>query len=112
MAAGENLLTGNPTMTTLYATGEPALIGAIAATASQNRDKLKIFGWDLSAQAIAAIDAGTVVGVVQQAPDQDGADIATRAGDRDLLAHDATLFLAMLSTDSKGTISPLTTAQT
>lgn len=72
MAAGENLLTGNPTMTTLYATGEPALIGAIAAAASQNRDKLKIFGWDLSAQAIAAIDAGTVVGVVQQAPDQEG----------------------------------------
>jgi ribose transport system substrate-binding protein len=59
-------------MATIYATGEPALIGAIAATASQNRDKLKIFGWDLSAQAIAAIDAGTVVGVVQQAPDQEG----------------------------------------
>jgi ribose transport system substrate-binding protein len=72
MAAGENLLTGNPTMATIYATGEPALIGAIAAAASQNRDKLKIFGWDLSAQAIAAIDAGTVVGVVQQAPDQEG----------------------------------------
>ena len=72
MAAGENLLTGNPTMTTIYATGEPALIGAIAATASQGRDKLKIFGWDLSSPAIAAIDAGTVVAVVQQAPDQEG----------------------------------------
>ncbi len=72
MSAGENLLTGNPSMTTIYATGEPALIGAIAAVASQGRDKVKIFGWDLSAQAIAAIDAGTVVGVVQQAPDQEG----------------------------------------
>ena len=72
LAAGENLLTGNPTLDTVYATGEPALIGAIAAAASQGRDKLKIFGWDLSAQAIAAIDAGTVVGVVQQAPDQEG----------------------------------------
>ena len=51
---------------------EPALIGAIAAVASQNRDKLKIFGWDLSAQAIAAIDAGNLIGVVQQAPDQEG----------------------------------------
>jgi ribose transport system substrate-binding protein len=65
-------MTGNPTMTTIYATGEPALIGAIAATASQGRDKLKIFGWDLSSPAIAAIDAGTVVAVVQQAPDQEG----------------------------------------
>lgn len=72
LAAGENLLTGNPTLDTVYATGEPALIGAIAAAASQGRDKVKIFGWDLSAQAIAAIDAGQVVGVVQQAPDQEG----------------------------------------
>jgi ribose transport system substrate-binding protein len=72
LAAGENLLTGNPSLDTVYATGEPALIGAIAAAASQGRDKLKIFGWDLSAQAVAAIDAGTVVAVVQQAPDQEG----------------------------------------
>lgn len=72
LAAGENLLTGNPKLDTIYATGEPALIGAIAAAASQGRDKLKIFGWDLSAQAVAAIDAGTVVAVVQQAPDQEG----------------------------------------
>ncbi len=72
LAAGENLLTGNPKLDTIYATGEPALIGAIAAAASQGRDKVKIFGWDLSAQALAAIDAGTVVAVVQQAPDQEG----------------------------------------
>ena len=72
LAAGENLLTGNPTLATVYATGEPALIGAIAATASQGRDAVKIFGWDLSAQAIAAIDAGTVVGVVQQSPYEEG----------------------------------------
>ncbi len=72
LAAGENLLTGTPTLQTVYATGEPALIGAIAAAASQGRDQLKIFGWDLSAQAVAAIDAGTVVAVVQQAPDQEG----------------------------------------
>lgn len=72
LAAGENLLSGNPTLATVYATGEPALIGAIAATASQGRDAVKIFGWDLSAQAIAAIDAGTVVGVVQQSPFEEG----------------------------------------
>jgi ribose transport system substrate-binding protein len=73
LAAGENLLTGNPDMQTIYATGEPALVGAIAATQSQGRtDKVKLFGWDLSAQAVAAIDAGYLVGVVQQDPFLEG----------------------------------------
>lgn len=73
LSAGENLLTGNPDMQTIYATGEPALVGAIAAAQSQGRtDKVKIFGWDLSAQAVAAIDAGYLVGVVQQDPEQEG----------------------------------------
>ncbi|WP_137932360.1 substrate-binding domain-containing protein [Mesorhizobium comanense] len=73
LAAGENLLTGSPDLPTLYATGEPALIGAIAAAESQGRtDRLKIFGWDLSAQAVAAIDKGYLVGVVQQDPAGEG----------------------------------------
>jgi ribose transport system substrate-binding protein len=73
LAAGENLLTGNPDMQTIYATGEPALVGAIAAAQSQGRtSKVKIFGWDLSPQAVAAVDAGYLVGVVQQDPYQEG----------------------------------------
>jgi ribose transport system substrate-binding protein len=69
MAAAENLMTGNPDLDTVYATGEPALIGAIAAVDSQGlQNKVKIFGWDLSAQAIKGIDAGYVVAVVQQDP--------------------------------------------
>ena len=85
LAAGENLLTGNPELQTLYATGEPALVGAIAAAQSQGRtDKLKIFGWDLSAPAVAAVDAGFLVGVVQQDPYLEGKKaveaLATLAG--------------------------------
>lgn len=73
LAAAENLLTGNPDLQTLYATGEPALVGAVAAAESQGRtDKIKLFGWDLSAQAIAAIDQGFLVGVVQQDPFLEG----------------------------------------
>jgi ribose transport system substrate-binding protein len=73
MSAAENLYTGNPDMQTVYATGEPALVGAIAAAQSQGRtDKIKIFGWDLSPQAVGAIDAGYLVGVVQQDPYQEG----------------------------------------
>ena len=67
LTVAETLLTGNPDLTAIYATGEPALLGAIAAVNSQGRQgSVKIFGWDLTAQAIAGIDDGSVVAVVQQ----------------------------------------------
>jgi ribose transport system substrate-binding protein len=73
LTAAENLMTANPDMTALYATGEPALIGAISAVTSQQRtDKVKVFGWDLTAQAIKGIDEGWIVAVVQQDPFQEG----------------------------------------
>ncbi|MGH7118671.1 MAG: substrate-binding domain-containing protein [Acetobacteraceae bacterium] len=69
MSVSETLLTGNPELSSIYATGEPALIGAIAAVQSGGRTKdVKIVGWDLSAQAIAGLDAGFVIAVVQQDP--------------------------------------------
>lgn len=50
MTAAENLITGNPDLTAIYATGEPALLGAIAAVENQGRQKdIKVFGWDLTA---------------------------------------------------------------
>ena len=73
LSAAENLITGNPDMTAIYATGEPALLGAIAAVQSQGKqDSIKIFGWDLTAQAISAIDSGFVTAVVQQDPAGEG----------------------------------------
>ena len=73
LTAAENLMTANPDMMTLYATGEPALVGAISAVTSQKRtDKVKVFGWDLTAQAIKGIDEGWIVAVVQQDPYQEG----------------------------------------
>ena len=69
LAAAENLMTANPDLSAIYATGEPALLGAIAAVESQGKQKkVKVFGWDLTAQAIKAIDTGYLVGVVQQDP--------------------------------------------
>ena len=74
LSVAETLLTGNPDLTAIYATGEPALLGAIAAVSSQGRQEgVKIFGWDLTAQAIAGIDAGYVIAVVQQDPAAMGA---------------------------------------
>jgi ribose transport system substrate-binding protein len=73
LTAAENLMTANPDMTALYATGEPALIGAISAVSSQKMtDKVKVFGWDLTAQAVKGIDEGWIVAVVQQDPYQEG----------------------------------------
>lgn len=73
LAAAENLITGNPDMTAIYATGEPALLGAIAAVQSQGKqDSIKVFGWDLTAQAISGLDDGYVVAVVQQDPAGEG----------------------------------------
>jgi len=73
LTAAENLMTANPDMNALYATGEPALVGAISAVTSQKRtDSVKVFGWDLTAQAIKRIDEGWIVAVVQQDPFQEG----------------------------------------
>ncbi len=73
MTAAENLMTANPDMTAIYATGEPALVGAIAAVDSQKATgKVKVFGWDLTAQAVKGIDDGWIVAVVQQDPYQEG----------------------------------------
>lgn len=69
LGAAENLITANPDLNAIYATGEPALMGAIAAVASQGKQSdLSIYGWDLTEQAIDGIDDGYVKAVVQQDP--------------------------------------------
>ena len=71
--AAENLFTANPNLNAVYATGEPAMIGAVAAARSQGAtERTSLFGWDLSEQAIGGIDDGFVVGVVQQDPRTEG----------------------------------------
>jgi len=75
LAASENLVTSSPDINVIYATGEPALIGAIAALESQGSTKrIKLFGWDLSKQAVKAMDDGFLIGVVQQNPYQEGVE--------------------------------------
>ncbi len=82
LAAGENLITANPGLDAIYATGEPALLGAIAAVESQGRqDDIRVFGWDLTAQAIRGIDQGYVEAVIQQDPAEMGATAVRILGD-------------------------------
>lgn len=69
LAAAETLITANPDLDAIYATGEPALVGAVAAVEAQGaQDRVAVFGWDLTSQVIAGIDAGFVKAVVQQDP--------------------------------------------
>ena len=73
LTAAENLVTANPGIDVIYATGEPALIGVVAAVEAQGlTDSVKIIGWDLTTQAIRGIDQGFVQAVVQQDPYQEG----------------------------------------
>ncbi|MDK3255204.1 substrate-binding domain-containing protein [Blastococcus capsensis] len=65
--AAENLLTGNPDLQYVYATGEPALIGLAAAVRSQNaQDRITVVGWDLAEPVVEGLEAGWIAGVVQQ----------------------------------------------
>jgi ribose transport system substrate-binding protein len=82
LAAAENLITANPNLDAIYATGEPALLGAIAAVESQGRQgDIKVFGWDLTAQAVRGIDQGYVEAVIQQDPAGMGATAVRILGD-------------------------------
>ncbi|QXG74275.1 substrate-binding domain-containing protein [Modestobacter sp. L9-4] len=66
-SAAENLLTGNPGLEYVYATGEPALIGLAAAVRGQGaQDRVDVVGWDLSDPAVQGLRDGWITGVVQQ----------------------------------------------
>jgi len=70
LKAAENLIMANPGIDYIYATGEPALVGAIAAVESQGRtDDIELLGWDLTGEAIYGIDEGYVNAVIQQDPE-------------------------------------------
>ncbi len=73
MTASENLFTAQTDTNIIYATGEPQMVGAVAAVRSQNKmTTAKLFGWDLTAEVIKGIDDGFVLGVVQQDPKTEG----------------------------------------
>ena len=68
--AATNLVTAQPDLSFIYTTGEPATVGVVAALGDDSTTK--VIGWDLTAEVIAGLDSGTVVGVVQQDPYQEG----------------------------------------
>lgn len=80
MAAAENLMTAQKDTKIFYCTGEPAMVGGVAAVRSQNKTgSVKLFGWDLTAEVIKGIDDGFVLGVVQQDPKTEGVEAVKAA---------------------------------
>jgi ABC-type sugar transport system substrate-binding protein len=76
-AAAENMLTANPDINVIYATGEPQMQGALAAAQSQGRD-IKFFTWDeIPSDATDLLENGTIVGHLRQNPSL-GGEMAVR----------------------------------
>ena len=64
-AEAENMLTANPGIDVIYATGDPQLQGGLAAAASQGRD-IAFFGWDdIPAPFIAPLEDGRIKGFLK-----------------------------------------------
>ncbi len=68
-AEAENMLTANPSINVIYATGEPQMQGAIAAAQSQGRDDIVFFTWD-EIQGLFAplLEKGKLIGYLRQRP--------------------------------------------
>lgn len=76
-AEAEDMLTANPDIDLIYATGDPQLQGGLAAAASQGRD-IAFFGWDdIPAPFLAPLEDGRIVGFLKQKPDV-GGEMAVR----------------------------------
>ena len=76
-AEAEDMLTANPDINVIYATGDPQLQGGLAAAASQGID-VAFFGWDdIPEPFIAPLEDGRIVGFLKQEPDV-GGEMAVR----------------------------------
>lgn len=76
-AEAEDMMTANPDINVIYATGDPQLQGGLAAAASQGLD-VAFFGWDdIPEPFIAPLQDGRIVGFLKQEPDV-GGEMAVR----------------------------------
>ena len=67
-AEAEDMLTANPDINVIYATGDPQLQGALAAAQAQGRD-IAFFGWDeIPEPFLKPLEDGRIVGFLMQKP--------------------------------------------
>ena len=76
-AEAEDMLTANPDINVIYATGDPSLQGGLAAAEAQGRD-IAFFGWDdIPEPFIKPLEDGRIVGFLKQKPAM-GGEMAVR----------------------------------
>ena len=67
-----DLLVSNPDIDIIFAPAENSVVGAHAALETMNRLDVKIFGFDMTEEAIRGIKDGSIVAMVQQQPYLEG----------------------------------------
>lgn len=68
----EAMLQANPDLDIIYATAENGVIGVKAALESAGNDRVKVVGFDLTAESAEGIRSGTIVAMIQQQPHEMG----------------------------------------
>lgn len=80
LSVSQALLTANPDMRLVYAPGGPALNGLLSAVEQSDRtDDVAVFGWDLDAHNMEAIDAGYLKALANQPAYDEGYDAVITA---------------------------------
>lgn len=76
-AEAEDMLTAQPGINVIYATGDPQLQGGLAAAEAQGRD-IAFFGWDdIPEPFLQPLEDGRIVGFLKQKPEV-GGEMAVR----------------------------------
>jgi ABC-type sugar transport system substrate-binding protein len=76
-AEAEDMLTAQPGINVIYATGDPQLQGGLAAAEAQGRD-IAFFGWDdIPEPFLKPLEEGRIVGFLKQKPEV-GGEMAVR----------------------------------
>jgi ribose transport system substrate-binding protein len=69
LAEAEDMFTANPDINVIYATGDPQLMGALAAAEAQGLTNIDFFGWDdIPDHFIPPVQDGRLIGFTNQLP--------------------------------------------
>jgi len=67
-ATVSDLLVAHPDLSIIYAPAENAVVGAFAALETMGRSDVKIFGFDMTEEAVRGIKKDVILGMAQQQP--------------------------------------------
>jgi len=74
-----NLLQANPNIKAIFAENDEMALGAIEALGARAGEEVKVFGFDGTADALAAVEDGKLEGTIAQQPDELGARAVEQA---------------------------------